>query len=311
MNIDPRPLLIVIVGPTGSGKTALSIRLARHYHAPIISTDARQIFRGMAIGTAQPTAEELAAAPHYFIATHDVTEHYTCGRYEAEALQKLDELFASGCRRVIAVGGAGLYVRALCEGIDDIPAASAELRRELAERLREKGVDDLFAELQRLDPTYAAEVDRRNPARVQRALEVCLTTGRPFSQFRTGRRCKRPFDIVKIGTQMDRAELYERIDRRVDMMMVQGLESEARALYPLRALNSLQTVGYRELFDYFDGKCTLAEAVELVKRNSRHYAKRQLTWFRRDSEIFWCDPRDTERIIARIDEAARDLQPRD
>lgn len=310
MSIDPRPLLIVIVGATGSGKTALSIRLARHYRAPIVSTDARQIFRGMAIGTAQPTAEELAAAPHYFIASHDVDEHYTCGRYEVEALRKLDELFAAGNRRVIAVGGAGLYVKALCEGIDDIPSAPEGLRRELTERLREKGVDDLFEELQRLDPRYAAEVDRLNPARVQRALEVCLTTGLPFSQFRTGERRKRPFDIIKIGTQMDRAELYERIDRRVDAMMAEGLEAEARALYPLRDLNSLQTVGYRELFDYFDGKCSLADAVELIKRNSRRYAKRQLTWFRRDEEIFWCDPRDTDRIIARIDEAERNRQPR-
>ncbi|MBQ5596618.1 MAG: tRNA (adenosine(37)-N6)-dimethylallyltransferase MiaA, partial [Rikenellaceae bacterium] len=246
MSSKVRPLLIVIVGPTGSGKTALSIRLAQHYNAPIISTDARQIFRGMAIGTAQPTTEELAAATHYFIASHDIHEQYTCGRYEQEALAKLDELFAAGHQTVVAVGGAGLYVKALCEGIDDIPQASDELREQLSERLREKGVEDLFAELEQLDPAYAAEVDRYNPARVQRALEVCLASGRTFSEFRTGTKRARKFDIIQIGTDMDRAELYDRINQRVDQMMADGLEAEARALYPYRNLNSLQTVGYKE-----------------------------------------------------------------
>lgn len=311
MSSNVRPLLIVIVGPTGSGKTALSIRLAQYYNAPIISTDARQIFRGMAIGTAQPTAKELAAATHYFIASHDIHEQYTCGRYEQEALAKLDELFAEGYRTVVAVGGAGLYVKALCEGIDDIPQASEELREKLSQRLREKGVGDLFAELERLDPTYAAEVDRHNPARVQRALEVCLASGRTFSEFRTGEKRSRNFDIIKIGTEMDRAELYDRIDRRVDQMMADGLEAEARALYPYRDLNSLQTVGYKEMFDYFDGLCSRDEAVELIKRNSRRYAKRQLTWFRRDEQVIWCDPRDIEGIITRIEQAVRDLPQHD
>lgn len=311
MSFSERPLLIVIVGPTGSGKTALSIRLAQHYDAPIISTDARQIFRGMAIGTAQPTAEELAAATHYFIASHDIHEQYTCGRYEQEALAKLEELFAAGHRTVVAVGGAGLYVKALCEGIDEIPQASEELREQLSQRLRERGVEDLFSELERLDPTYAAEVDRHNPARVQRALEVCLASGRTFSEFRTGEKRTRNFDIIKIGTEMDRAELYDRIDRRVDMMMTEGLEAEARALYPFRHLNSLQTVGYKEMFDYFDGLCSRDEAVELIKRNSRRYAKRQLTWFRRDEQVIWHDPRDVEGVITCIEQAKRDLPQRD
>ena len=311
MSSNARPLLIVIVGPTGSGKTALSIRLANYFNAPIISTDARQIFRGMAIGTAQPTPDELAAATHYFIASHDIREQYTCGKYEQEALAKLEELFANGHRTIVAVGGAGLYVKALCEGIDDIPQASEELREQLSQRLREKGVDDLFAELEQLDPAYAAEVDRHNPARVQRALEVCLASGRTFSEFRTGEKRSRNFDIIKIGTEMDRAELYDRIDRRVDQMMTDGLEAEARALYPYRDLNSLQTVGYKEMFDYFDGLYSRDEAVELIKRNSRRYAKRQLTWFRRDEQVIWCDPRDVEGIITRIEQAKRDLSQRD
>lgn len=301
---DPHRLLIVVVGPTGSGKTALAIRLAQHYGAPIISTDARQIYRGMAIGTAQPTAEELAAAPHYFIASHDITEHYTCGKYADEALAKLEELFGTGCSRVIAVGGAGLYVKALCEGMDDIPGASDQVRKEIAYRLKNNGIEDLFKELQQLDPVYAGQVDRKNPARVARALEVCLATGRPYSELRTGQRRQRPFDIVKIGTAMDRKVLYDRIDRRVDLMMEEGLEAEARALYPYRELKALQTVGYRELFDYFDGKCSREEAVEAIKRNSRHYAKRQITWFGHDGEVNWFDPSQTDRIIEFIDAAS-------
>lgn len=295
--------LLVIVGPTGSGKTDLSIRLARHYGAPILSTDSRQFYRGMAIGTAQPDPDQLQAAEHHFIASHDLNEDLNCGSYEMQALSCLEKLFAEH-DWVIAVGGSGLYVRALCEGMDDLPQADPELREALSRRLETEGVDALAAELRTLDPAYYARVDRKNPARVMRALEVCLQTGRPYSEQRTGVRRPRPFGIVKVGVDLPREELYARIDRRVDRMVADGLEAEARALYPYRTLNALQTVGYREFFDYFDGRTSYEEAVSLIKRNSRRYAKRQLTWFRRDPEIRWFGPWDDAAIIAHADAAA-------
>ena len=292
--------LLVVVGPTGCGKTDLSIRLAQHYGAPILSTDSRQFYRGMPIGTAQPTAEQLQAAEHHFIASHDITEELSCGTYENLALERLETLFERH-DRVIAVGGSGLYVRALCEGMDDLPPTDAALRQTLTERLQHEGLESLAEQLRRLDPTYYAAVDRRNPARVLRAVEVCLQTGRPFSELRTGKRRSRNFQIIKIGITLPREELYERIDRRVDAMIEAGLEAEVRALEAYRTCNSLQTVGYRELFDYFDGRTTRDEAIELIKRNSRRYAKRQLTWFRRDPEIHWFAPDETEAIIACAD----------
>lgn len=292
--------LIVIVGPTGSGKTDLSIRIARHYGAPILSTDSRQVYRGMPVGTAQPTAEQLAAVEHHFIASHDVDDGLSCGRYEVQALACLEKLFTQH-DDVVAVGGSGLYVRALCEGMDDLPEADEALRHELAGRLEREGLEALAAQLGELDPAYYEAVDRSNPARVLRALEVCLQTGRPFSAHRTGTRRERPFRIVKVGVDLPREELYERIDGRVDRMLADGLEAEARTMYPYRHLNALQTVGYRELFDYFDGTLTHDEAVELIKRNSRRYAKRQLTWFRRDAAIRWFRPDDYEAIIRYVD----------
>ncbi|MBQ8366196.1 MAG: tRNA (adenosine(37)-N6)-dimethylallyltransferase MiaA [Alistipes sp.] len=295
-----RGTLIVVVGPTGSGKTALAVTLARHYHAPILSTDSRQFYRGLPIGTAQPTAEELAAATHYFIADREVEDDFNCGKYEVEALALLERLFAKN-DYVVAVGGSGLYIQALCDGMDDLPEADATLRESLRERLAAEGLGALVAELQRLDPDYAESVDTRNPARVMRALEVCLTTGRPYSAQRHGAKATRPFNIIKVGTDMPRDILYDRINRRVDIMVADGLVDEARAMYPKRHLNALQTVGYRELFDHFDGTITLDEAIELIKRNSRHYAKRQLTWFRRDTTIGWFAPERIEEIIAYID----------
>lgn len=292
--------LLVVVGPTGSGKTDLSIRLARHYGAPILSTDSRQVYRGMAIGTAQPSEEEMEAAEHHFIASHDIEDNLSCGEYEVQALARLKELFERH-DHVVAVGGSGLYVRALCEGMDDLPRADASLRAELSAQLAGMGVEALAERLRLLDPVYYERVDRNNPARVVRALEVCLQTGRPYSELRTGRRRKRDFETVKIGVDLPREVLYDRIDRRVDAMMAAGLEAEARALYPFRELNALQTVGYRELFDHFDGRTTLEEAVELIKRNSRRYAKRQLTWFRRDADIRWFAPDDDRSIIEYVD----------
>ena len=289
----------MVVGPTGSGKSALAVKLATHLNAPIISTDSRQVFRGMPIGTAQPTAEEQAAAKHYFIADREVEDDFNCGKYAEEALTLLDELFAKS-EYVVAVGGSGLYVQALCEGMDDLPDADPSLRENLKQRLESEGLDSLVAQLRRLDAKYAEEVDVCNPARVMRALEVCLATGRPYSEQRKGVTAERPFHIIKIGTDMPRDVLYDRINRRVDMMVEEGLEAEARSMYPKRHLNALQTVGYRELFEHFDGNCTFEEAVELVKRNSRRYAKRQLTWFRRDENTAWFHPNDHEAILEYI-----------
>ena len=295
-----RGTLIVVVGPTGSGKSALAVKLAQHYHAPVISTDSRQLYRGLAIGTAQPTADELAAAKHYFIADREVEDDFNCGKYEVEALELLERLFTEN-DYVVAVGGSGLYIQALCEGMDNLPEADPALRNELKTRLESEGLEALVAELHNLDPEYAEVVDRQNPARVMRALEVCIMTGRPYSEQRCGTHTERPFNIVKIGTDMPRDVLYDRINRRVDIMVSEGLVEEARAMYPKRHLNSLQTVGYREMFDYFDGRCSLDEAIELIKRNSRRYAKRQLTWFRRDESTGWFSPNDIESMIEFIE----------
>ena len=292
--------LIVIVGPTGSGKTDLSIRVAEHYACPIISTDSRQFYRGIPIGTAQPDSEQLERVEHHFIASHELTDDFNCGAYEVAALKRLEELFVKH-DTVVAVGGSGLYIKALCEGMDDLPEVEPALRSELAKRLKSEGLEALAEELRKLDPAFYEVVDRKNPARVLRALEVCISTGKPYSSLRTGEKRQRSFGIVKIGVNMERAVLYERIDRRVDIMVEAGLEDEARAVYPLRHLNSLQTVGYREMFDYFDGTISRDEAIELIKRNSRRYAKRQLTWFGRDEEIEWFLPTETEKIIEYID----------
>lgn len=288
--------LIVIVGPTGSGKTDLSIAVAEHFSAPIISTDSRQFYRGIPIGTAQPDEEQLRRVEHHFIASHDLTDDFNCGAYEVAALKRLEELFLTH-DVVVAVGGSGLYIKALCEGMDDMPKADAEVRQRLAERLEKEGLEALVEELRERDADFYEIVDKKNPARVLRALEVCITTGQPYSSLRSGEKREREFNIVKIGTDMTREVLYERIDKRVDIMVEQGLEQEARAVYPQRALNSLQTVGYREMFDYFDGTIGRDEAIELIKRNSRRYAKRQLTWFRRDEDIRWFHPSEREQII--------------
>lgn len=283
--------LIVIAGATGSGKTDVSIQLAIKLKAPIISTDSRQIYRGLPIGTAQPTKEQLLMAEHHFIASHELTENFSCGQFEVQALRLLEKLFEKH-DTVITVGGSGLYIKALCDGMDDLPEVDEELRRKLNERLRCEGIGALLDDLQRLDPEYYNQVDRENASRVLRAVEVCLQTGKPYSSMRTGVKRKRNFEIVKVGVDMDRATLYDRINRRVDMMIAEGLEDEARKVYHLKHLNSLQTVGYRELFDYFDGLTDRETAIELIKRNSRRYAKRQLTWFRRDNEIRWMKAED-------------------
>ncbi len=278
--------LIVVGGPTGSGKTDLAIKIAQKFGAPILSADSRQFYRGMAIGTAQPDPAQLAAAEHHFIACREVDDDYTCGDYERDALALLDGIFTTR-DTAVAVGGSGLYINALCEGMDDLPDADPELRARMEEQWHAGGSGQILARLQQLDPEFYDKVDRANPRRVIRALEVCIKSGAPYSTLRNAAPKERPFRTMKLAPDMPREELYGRIDRRVEGMMAAGLEAEARALYPRRALNALQTVGYRELFDHFDGSTTLTEAVESIKRNTRRYAKRQMTWFGRDPRMQW------------------------
>lgn len=296
------PTLIVVVGPTGSGKTDLAVELARRLGTEIISTDSRQFYRGMPIGTAQPEEHHLEAVRHHFIADRRPEDDLSSGAYEREALERLEEIFRTHSTAV-AVGGSGLYIDALCRGFDDLPSDTAEVRTELMQRLENEGLDALVEELHTRDEAHWEVVDRHNPARVVRALEVCITTGRPYSEQRTAPQHQRPFNILKIALQWPREELYDRINRRVDLMMEAGLEEEARKLYPLRHLNALQTVGYKELFEWFDGNISREEAVELIKRNSRRYAKRQMTWFRRDDTIHWIERCDVEQAWKVISEA--------
>ena len=274
--------LLLIVGPTGVGKTELSLRVAERFGCPIISCDSRQIYRDIPIGTAAPTAEEQARVKHYFVATHALEDNYNAGQYERDALALLDELFATH-DVVVMTGGSMLYADAVCKGLDDLPAVPEEIRKEIAT----KSLEELQHEVQRLDPDYWQEVDQQNPARLAHCIEICITTGKPYSTLRTQTIKERPFRIIKIGLTRPRALLYARIDERVKQMIANGMVEEARRVYPQRALNSLQTVGYKELFAYFDGGYDLHRAIELIQQNTRHYAKRQMTWFRRDKEIHW------------------------
>ncbi len=290
--------LLVLLGPTGVGKTNLSIELAEHLGSPIISCDSRQVYRELPIGTAAPTADEQARVQHYFIGTHSITDSYNAGQYEADALALLEQLFVKH-DTLLMVGGSMLYIDAVCRGLDDIPHVSPATRQQVQSDYAAGGIEALQAELQTRDPAYFAEVDKQNPQRLMHAIEICRETGKPFSSFRTGEKKQRPFRIIKVGLNRDRAELYERINLRVEQMLETGLEAEARAVYPHKHLNSLNTVGYKELFPYFDGEYSRDEAVRLIKQDSRHYAKRQLTWFNRDAEIHWFNPAQTtvEQIL--------------
>ncbi|MBQ3439130.1 MAG: tRNA (adenosine(37)-N6)-dimethylallyltransferase MiaA [Bacteroidales bacterium] len=281
--------LLVILGPTAVGKTSYSIRKALELGSPVISCDSRQLYKEMRIGTAVPSLEELAAVPHHFIQTLSVTQNYTAGMYEADAMVLIDRLFAEGHETLVVTGGSMMYIDALCYGLDDFPEVPLMLREHLMECLRDEGVEVLAEQLRELDPVTCEEIDLSNGQRVIRALEVCLYTGQPFSSFKTRSIKDRDFEIVKIGLQRPREELYARINARVEKMMDEGLEAEARSLLPYRDLPALQTVGYREMFDYFDGKQDLETTVRLIQRNTRHYAKRQLTWWRRDPSIHWID----------------------
>ena len=281
--------LLVILGPTAVGKTDYSIGKALEFGSPVISCDSRQFFKEMRIGTAVPTAAQLARVPHYFIGNLSVTDNYTAGMYEADALRLIDRLFGEGHETLVVTGGSMLYIDALCYGLDDFPEVPLQLREHLMDCLRSEGVKVLADQLKEMDPVTYGEIDISNGQRVIRALEVCLYTGEPFSSFKTRSFKERNFEIEKIGLQRPREDLYARIDSRVLKMMEEGLEEEARSLLPYRDLPALQTVGYREMFDYFDGKTGLDTAVRLIQRNTRHYAKRQLTWWRRDASIRWID----------------------
>lgn len=291
--------LIVIVGPTAVGKTALSLKLATHFDTAVVSADSRQIYRDLPIGTAAPTEQERSLVSHYFVGTRALTDYYSAAQYETDVLELLPRLF--GQREVVILtGGSMLYVDAVCRGIDDIPTVEPETRQLLHDRLHAEGLDPLVAELRLLDPDYYAACDLRNPKRVVHALEVCYQTGRPFSSFHRGKARKRPFNIVKIGLDRPRAELFERINSRTDVMMSQGWLDEAKRVLPFRHENALNTVGYKELFAYLDGAMTLPEALEKIRRNTRVYAKKQLTWFRRDSEIAWFHPDDEAAVMQYI-----------
>ena len=282
--------LLIILGPTAVGKTDYSIKEALKYGSPVISCDSRQIFREMSIGTAVPSDEQLSAVPHYFIHSHSVTELYSAGRYEVEALALVERLFDEGHDILVMAGGSGFYIDAFCRGLDDFPPVDMELRESLNRRLREEGVESLRLDLKRLDPESYSSMDIANGQRVLRALEVCLTAGRPYSSFKTSPSRKRNFSIEKTGLTRPRDVLYDRINRRVLGMVDSGLVEEVRGLAGYRHLPALQTVGYKEIFQYLDGEISLDRAVELIQRNTRHYAKRQLAYWSRDPEIRWVSP---------------------
>ncbi len=288
--------LFVILGPTGVGKTDLSIEVARMLGTSVISCDSRQIYRELSIGVASPLPEQLAAVKHYFIATRSVEEHYSAGQYELDALPIIEsEIAANGC--AVMVGGSMLYIDAVCRGIDDIPTIDEELRRSVRRIYDEQGIEEVRRRLRLLDPQHYAEVDLRNVKRMLHALEVCYQTGQPFSKLRTGGVKRRSFDIVKIGLDCPREVLYDNIDRRVLKMIQQGLEREVRAVSDKRHLNALNTVGYKEMFAYLDGEYDLDRAIELIQRNTRHYAKKQLSWFKRYGDVQWFSPYDRQRIL--------------
>ena len=282
--------LLVILGPTGVGKTALSLGVAERLGCPILNADSRQIYKELPIGTAAPTRQEQARVWHLFVGTRSVQEDYNAGIYEREALEALETLHRQH-DTVVMTGGGMMYIDAVCRGFDDIPAVRPETRKEVQALYAAEGIDALRLELQQKDPAYLWQADTQNPQRLMHALEICRETGVPYSAFRKGESRERPFRIVRIGLQRDREELYARINARVDEMMRLGLEEEARRVYPLRGLNSLNTVGYKELFAWFDGIVSKEEALRLIRQNSRHYAKRQLTWWRRAEDIVWLDAR--------------------
>ena len=292
---------IIIAGPTAVGKTQEAVRVARALHTEIISADSRQVYRELGIGTAVPDNSERKKIKHHLLQHRSVWDYYNASMFETEALEALEKIFRNSDTAVIA-GGSGLYLRALCDGIDEIPAVDPEIRIQLQERMKNEGLESLRFDLKKLDPDSYAAMDLKNPNRILKALEICMTTGKPYSSYLNHGKKERDFHILKIGLNMNRGTLYERIDKRVDVMIQKGLLEEAKACIPYRERNALKTVGYKELFDHLDGKTDLKEAVRLIKRNSRRFARRQITWFNADPEFRWFEPGQTEEILGYIRE---------
>jgi len=300
MELNPeKPTLLVLLGPTGVGKTKLSLSLAEHFGCPIVSSDSRQFYRELKIGTAAPTEEELNRVKHYFIGSHSIHDEYNAGQYEQDAIKLLDELFQQH-KVVLLVGGSMMYIDAICNGMDEIPTVDAETRAYWQKQFFEFGLEFIQSELKKLDPLHYDQVDLQNPKRILHALEICTITGKPYSELRTGVRKPRGFNILKVGLNRPRPYLYERINTRVDIMIREGLLQEAEQFYKFKELNTLNTVGYKELYEYLDGNWTLDFAINMIKQDSRRYAKRQLTWFNRDKEILWYHPEELESNIALI-----------
>lgn len=296
--------LVVLIGPTAVGKTDVSLSIASHLGCPIISADSRQMYRGMEIGTAAPTPDELSRHKHYFVGQLQPGDYYSAARYEQDVMEVLNKEFPHHPAMLLS-GGSMLYIDAVCKGIDDIPTVDEHTRNMVKEKLSAEGLEQLCNELRLLDPSYYREADIKNPKRVMHALEICYMTGKPYSSFLSGEKRQRPFNIIKIGLRREREELYERINRRVDDMMAAGLFDEAKRLYPLRHHNSLNTVGYKELFKVMDGEWELPFAIEKIKQNTRIYSRKQTTWYRRDEEIAWFHPDEKERILGHIDQSIR------
>lgn len=293
--------LVIVLGPTGVGKTELCLQLAEHLGTPVINADSRQIFAELPIGTAAPSKEQQRRVKHFFVGNHHIQDYYNASMYEEDVLKLLPQIFHSHSHRALLSGGSMMYIDAVCKGIDDIPTVDEHTRTLMKQRLSGEGLPTLVAELKRLDPEHWEIVDKKNPRRVIHALEICHMTGRTYTSFRTNQIKRRPFNIIKIGLDRDREELYERINNRVLKMMEEGLEDEARALYPLRGLNALNTVGYKELFAFFDGSINREEAVRQIQSNSRRYMRKQLTWFKYDEQIRWFHPDNIKEIINYLD----------
>lgn len=288
--------LIVLLGPTAVGKTTLAIKLAQMLGSPIINCDSRQLYQGMKIGTAAPTSEQLSSVQHFFVNTLQLQEYYSAAQYEEDVLSLTNDLKGK-FQNLLLTGGSMMYIDAICKGIDDIPSVDPTVRENLKRRYEDEGLDMLRSELKLLDPEYYESIDLKNPKRVIHALEICYTTGKTYTSFRIRRKKERPFNILKIGLERERTDLFNRINQRVDKMIEEGLVEEARSLYQFRHYNSLNTVGYKEIFRYLDGEWTLKEAVEKIKKNTRDYAKKQMTWFKHDEEIHWFSPDEEDEII--------------
>ncbi|RWU08284.1 tRNA (adenosine(37)-N6)-dimethylallyltransferase MiaA [Pedobacter chitinilyticus] len=288
--------LIVIVGPTAIGKTSLAIELAKHFQTEIISADSRQFFKEMSIGTAKPSAEELAAAPHHFINSHSINQLFSTGDFEVQALALMEKLFAKH-DVLVMVGGSGLYINAVCNGLDDMPEIDLDIREKLNQQFVDEGIESIRKQLAVLDPEYFAKVDQSNPQRMIRGLEVVLSTGQKLSSFLTSNKKERPFNIIKIGLNTEREKLYNQINHRVDLMMQEGLLEEVKSLEAYKELNALKTVGYSEIFDYLEEKIDLTTAIDKIKQNTRRFAKRQLTWFKKDTQITWFEPRQNKEVL--------------